>query len=54
MCKWIIGIARGFSFETNQIANNAVTGDEKKGDGIVDLSDLLLATGVKYDHDDEA
>lgn len=40
--------ARGISFETHQIINNAVTSDEKEGDGIVDLSDLLLATGVKH------
>jgi len=33
---------------------STVTNDEKEGDGIVDLSDLLLATGVNYDHDDEA
>ncbi len=37
-----------------QITNNAVTSDEKEGDGIADLSDLLLPTGVNYDHYDEA
>ncbi len=46
--------ARGISLETDQKTNNAVTSDEKEGDGIIDLSDLLLATGVNYDHDDEA
>jgi len=46
--------ARGISLETHQITNNAVTSDEKEGDGIVDLSDLLLATGVNYNYNDEA
>ena len=46
--------ARGIALETHYIINNAGTSDEKEGDGVVDPSDLLLAPGVNYDHDEEA
>ena len=38
------------SFKAHQTTNNPVTSDEKEGDGIADLSGLLLPAVVNYDH----